>query len=458
MADVPQRLRRERLRWTEFSNERPGEEVPREEALFGLDRHGYKLEQMWIDLVSKCAPLQAAQAQVRGLIFSAGFEIEDGNGGRSEFYGKVARTIWRNVSRGGQLLRDLQEAQTMGWRPFELQQSRRQHSRGSIRVDGRAIQAPRFYRAKAPWHFHFDVRRDLIVPADRSPTGADLTLPISEDHDSQRSTLARAKFFVPTYGDSDSPYGESGVRPQYLLATVYRDFLGRLIVGMNRSTGTPTFKLAPGQTIESARESIRRAEAAYAAGKAMIEGDGIAKIDAPTNIDFQKSWTEVLAHIETMVVASYQGSHLSVLQEGQGARAASETHRSGAESKAASDGADIAESYSTGVLVPWLELNGFDPPPEEMPRLVCRLGRKPTVEAVTAFIGWAGTSEGINGVELAETFKIPLVDPESYEFSAKAAPTAAPVAFDDDEEDVEEDVGDEEESKEDDEQEDSVDS
>lgn len=388
--------------------------------------------------------VRGAWSQLFSILAGAGWEVvAEGKGPEAERNEEVMRAMLASIHSLPTLLEEIHEAFLIGYGVHRVTSSRR------IKVDGLEYDAPWFVRSKPPWHFSFTVDRRLIY---------DGAMGTSESVYNTNPELGRhvdqLGWLLPVVG-TDSPYGTGLARWLMQVFMIWRGTLKDVTQGIKRDLGVLTLSGGGRSTISEA-PTMRRpegytaeeADSARLTIKAIAEElDAIGVIDLPPGIEAEfisppgaagrsngVALLEYLDRQATRVVLG--GSTLTTTIDGQGSRAAAETHLKPLVSRCKTLGETMA-GWLNEWLHRWMEPQVGEMAPEDKPHLRFLVGHATDLE-ILKIVQAAGLP--IDGAALAREGGIVLDADPGEDLTIRGAPApAVPPADDEDEDEDDED-------------------
>lgn len=345
-------------------------------------------------------------------ILSNGFSIRRGPAKTraSKFLYEFTIDWFKRIKRLNEVRKFSLDGMYHGFRPLE-------NTFEPFLFKGKTYQIPVHIREKDQENFRFTETRD-IAHYDR----------VRGEYIIFETDVARLKWFIPSYGSLNNPYGNGIYQKAFLIHFAKDKFFEMFAQGMQRSMGLlkATQKGFGGMVAPAASRAIDEANDArevmsaavndikqildvFNSHNILVEKAGWA-IEFLSNINFADGWIKALDYVDkqiTLIVAS----EILSFQEGKfGSRAQSVIHAESGNKTAKVDGAWFDDTWNDLLIFPVLEYNHGEIDPDDMPKQIshCRIPLSLNDIKVAHDLGL-----DLDADEIARRFNLPLASDET---------------------------------------------
>ena len=319
----------------------------------------------------------------------------------------------KSIQKLGTVLRCALDAVYWGWRPMEATYKR-------VLFKGRPIWVQHDIREKNPEEFAFTIDRELMWHGGSYSMGSEVVFNRRADP---------FKWFVSTSGSTNNPYGNALYRAVWLPAYLLARFDELLATGVQRSVGivkvtnsgggtskagsfmdgvSPSINKTAAEVVEETRNALKVLN-----DYGILGTIGGMMIELVTDVKAVEAWIMPVDKCKQEIELAVTGQTLTSKIDGNGSRAAAETHMDVLDFNAKSDAQETEQPFvNDGLIARFLELNFGEVDPEDVPKWRSKIGSQVSLDAAEKL--W-NMGAALDGGRVAQDAGVPLAEGQSGE-------------------------------------------
>lgn len=319
----------------------------------------------------------------------------------------------KSIDKFGSVCRSALDPVFWGWRPFEA-------TYASMTFKGRRIWVQRRIAEKNPEDFAYTTDRELVWTANTFSKFGDVPLTKKAD---------RFKYFTATSGSTDNPYGVGLYRGIWATAYALARFQELLHTGVQRSVGILRAKnngsarsnpianasgtsISTAHTAQEIMTDLKAAIRLLTQYGILVETDGM-EISFDTDIKAVNAWVVPIQECKQEIELALTGQTLTSKIDGNGSRAAAETHLTVLDSECKADAQETLQPFvNDGLIAAFLELNFGEVDPADVPKWRSKIGSQVSLDAAEKLYNMGAP---IDGGRVAADAGVPLAESETGE-------------------------------------------
>jgi len=313
----------------------------------------------------------------------------------------------KSITKFGTVQRMVLNAPLWGWCPFEAVYE-------SIGFKGRRIWVQRHIYEHMPEDFAFTIDRELLWHGGTFMASGETVFNKKAD---------RFKWFTASSGSTSNPYGVGVYRSTWLPAYLLANFSELMATGVRRSIGiievtnnglsassadfqkgvsAPAAAQTAAEMVAELKETIRILDATGILG---TTGGRMVKLF--TDIKAVDAWMLPIDACKQEIELSITGQTLTSKIDGNGSRAAAETHLTILDSHCKADANEVLQPFVESLNAAFLELNFGEVDPSDISKWRSKIGSQVSLDAAEKL--W-NMGAALDGNRVAQDAGVPLAE------------------------------------------------